>query len=267
MLDIIRSGASASNAKVVLFDFDGTLSVIRSGWVETMVPMMVEHLASTRSGESDEHLTEVVKEFVGRLTGKDTIYQMIELCDQMKARGGTPREPLWYKHQYLDLLNARIKDRIEGLRDGSSSPEQYLVPGSIELLEALAERGLTMYLASGTDDPYVKEEARLLGLPRYFKGIHGALDDYQSFSKGILIQRILGSAECEGPEFLAFGDGYVEIEEVKKVGGFTVGVASDEPLCERVDEWKRGRLLKVGADVIVPNYRELPELLRHLFGE
>jgi len=30
---------------VVLFDFDGTLSLIRSGWVDVMVPMMVEILA------------------------------------------------------------------------------------------------------------------------------------------------------------------------------------------------------------------------------
>ena len=48
---------------------------------------------------------------------------------------------------------------------------------------------------------------------RYFAGVYGALDDLKSFSKGILIQRIIASAEFRGEEFLGFGDGYVEIEE------------------------------------------------------
>jgi hypothetical protein len=123
-----------------------------------------------------------------------------------------------------------------------------------------------MYLASGTDEIYMKEEARLLGLNRFFDGgVYGALDDYKSFSKAILIQRILDSAEFTGEEFLAFGDGYVEIEEVKKVGGVTVGVATEEPACVNVDPWKRQRLLGVGADYIVPNYLGHEQLMAALF--
>jgi phosphoglycolate phosphatase len=104
----------------------------------------------------------------------------------------------------------------------------------------LKARGLKMYLASGTDEIYMKEEARLLGVTKYFDGgVYGALDDYKSFSKAILIQRILSTAEFQGNQFLGFGDGYVEIEEVKNVGGVAVGVASEEPACAKVDEWKR----------------------------
>ena len=33
-----------------------------------------------------------------------------------------------------------------------------------------------------------------------------------------------------------------------------MGVASEEPACLRVDEWKRERLIGVGADYIVPNF-------------
>jgi phosphoglycolate phosphatase-like HAD superfamily hydrolase len=142
-----------------------------------------------------------------------------------------------------------------------------MVPGSRALLEALADRGYKMYLASGTDDAYMQEEARLLDVHRYFAGVHGALDDYKSFSKAILIQRIIASAEFSGEEFLGFGDGYVEIENVKQVGGVAVGVASDEPDCLKVDEWKRKRLIGVGADVIVPNYLELDELFAGLRAE
>ena len=102
----------------------------------------------------------------------------------------------------------------------------------------------------------MKEEARLLDVERYFDGgVYGALDDYKAFSKAILIQRIIDSAEARGDEFLGFGDGYVEIENVHRVGGVTVGVASDEPECRKVDEWKRDRLVNVGADLHHPQLR------------
>ena len=267
MVEHLNPGASAARARVVLFDFDGTLSVIRSGWVEVMVPMMVEVLADLNTGETQDELRAIVEEFVGRLTGKQTMYQMIELVEEVKKRGGQPLDPLEYKKRYLDLLWERIKSRVEELKSGHASPEKYLVPGSRAMLERLKERGLKMYLASGTDEQYMKEEARLLDVTRYFDGgVYGALDDYKSFSKAILIQRVIASAECKGEEFLGFGDGYVEIENVKQVGGMAVGVATDEPECSRVDEWKRKRLAGVGADWIVPNYLCHEQLSKALFS-
>lgn len=265
MIETIRP-VNASRARVALFDFDGTISVIRSGWVDIMVPMMVEVLLELKTGEPEAGLTEMVREFVGRLTGKDTIYQMIELAENVTKRGGKPEDPLVYKKRYLDLLWGRIKDRVEGLESGAVSPDQYLVPGARALLESLKERGLKMYLASGTDDRDMKREARLLGVDRYFDGgCWGALDDYKTFSKAILIRRVIDAAEARGEEFLGFGDGFVEIENVKQVGGVAVGVASDEPHCQSVDQWKRDRLVKVGADYIVPNYLALGELNSLLF--
>ena len=268
MIEQLTPGANASRARVVLFDFDGTLSLIRAGWVEVMAPMMVEILLDLKTGESEEALTAVVKEFVGRLTGKQTIYQMIELANQVQARGGKPLDPLVYKHMYLDRLWQQIKHRVEELEKGHASPEKYLVPGGRALLERLAARGMTMYLASGTDEACMRREADLLDVARYFAGgVFGALDDYQSFSKEILIRRIISRAECKGEEFLGFGDGYVEIENVKQVGGLAVGVATDEPDCLKVDQWKRKRLKGVGADWIIPNFLGLEELWRALFPE
>jgi len=268
MIECLRPGVSAERARVVLFDFDGTLSLIRSGWVDVMVPMMVEILAELKTGESEAELRAVVEEFVGRLTGKQTIYQMIALAEEVRKRGGTPKDPLEYKHQYLALLWEKIKDRVAELERGDAPSEKYLVPGSIELLESLKQRGLKMYLASGTDQIYMRREAELLGLTHYFDGgVYGALDDYKSFSKAILIQRIISSAEARGDELLGFGDGYVEIENVKQVGGVAVGVATDEPECRQVNEWKRRRLAGVGADLIIPNYLERDQLLRLLFPQ
>ena len=63
---------------------------------------------------------------------------------------------------------------------------------------------------------------------------------------------------------LGFGDGYVEIENVKAVGGTTIGVASDEVNREQLNLWKRERLISVGADIIVPHYTEQEALISHL---
>jgi len=267
VIETLTPGAHARNARVALFDFDGTISVIRAGWMEVMVPMMVELLQATKSGESDSELRAVVEEFVGRLTGKQTMYQMIELAENIEKRGGKAEDPLVYKTMYLDRLHTKIESRLADLRSGHCDPERYMVPGSLQLLNALKDRGMKMYLASGTDHQYMHEEARLLGVIPYFDGgVFGALDDYKSFSKKILIQRVIASSEFSGAEFLGFGDGYVEIENVREVGGTTVGVASDEPDCLKVDEWKRERLAGVGADFIVPNYNAHGELISTLFA-
>src|ERR1700676_4177976 len=98
MIENIRPGVSARNARVVLFDFDGTLSLIRSGWMNVMVPMMVEILADLKTGETEAQLRGVVEDFVWRLTGKETIYQMMAFAAAIEARGSQPRDPLVYKN-------------------------------------------------------------------------------------------------------------------------------------------------------------------------
>lgn len=262
MIEVVHPGVTAVNARTVIFDFDGTLSLIRSGWMGTMVPLCVEQLQASGTNEPPEKLRQVVEEFVWRLTGKETIYQMMALADAIRERGGHPLAPLEYKKMYLDRLWLNISYRVEGLRSGSLEPHHFLVPGAISLLENLSGRGIELYLASGTDDANVKEEAALLGITRFFEGrIHGAQDDLTSFSKALLVQRILSeTADQRADELLVFGDGYVEIEEVAKAGGVAVGVASSEPECLTVDSWKRERLIRAGADFIIPNFLQLTEL-------
>ena len=122
MVETIRH-TSAAQARVVLFDFDGTLSLIRTGWMQVMVPMMVEILSALKTGESESDLREVVEGFVWRLTGKETIYQMIALAEEVERRGGVPLDPLTYKKQYLDRLWTVIRSRVEELRARCCSPE------------------------------------------------------------------------------------------------------------------------------------------------
>lgn len=251
-------------ARVALFDFDGTLSLIRTGWQQVMVPMMVEILRECSPHEDPAAIRTMVEESVFCLTGKETIYQMEALHDQVAERGGQPLPPLGYKREYLRRLLEEIADRLDGLRRGRTDPDSLLVPGARPFLESLRERGLCLYLASGTDHADVVEEARLLGVDEFFEDrIFGARDDF-SFSKALLVRRILSSAECRPEELIGFGDGYVEIEEVKNAGGTAIGIATCEPECMEIDAWKQQRLSKAGADCIVPNFLSLPELLSML---
>jgi phosphoglycolate phosphatase-like HAD superfamily hydrolase len=252
----------------VLFDFDGTLSLLREGWPEVMVPMFAGALPPL-PGETDEQRRRLAFEDIMRLNGKQTIYQMIQLAERIRERGGTPREPLDYKHEYLRCLDARIRDRKEAVRAGRTPPDRFLVHGVRALLEALQRRRLTLWLASGTDEVFVREEAALLDVARYFgPRIHGAQDDYKTFSKKLVIERILRENRIDGAQLLSFGDGYVEIENTKQAGGLAVAVASDEAHngSGRVDEWKRQRLLGVGADVVIADYRDAGSLLARILG-
>jgi phosphoglycolate phosphatase len=265
-IEIVRPDMPRGGFRSVLFDFDGTLSLIREGWPQVMIPMMVRVLRETHTRETDEELAAAVEEFVMRLNGRQTIYQMIQLADEVRRRGGQPLEPLAYKNRYHDLLMDRIRGRLADLQSGAAKPEDWTVPGSHALLDALRRRGLTLYLASGTDLKYVHHEAELLGVASYFgERIYGALDDYQSFSKQMIIERILQENDLHGEELLGFGDGFVEIEGVKSVGGVAVAVASDEVNRRGINAWKRERLVQAGADIVIPEFRKHERLLNILF--
>jgi hypothetical protein len=79
------------------------------------------------------------------------------------------------------------------------------------------------------------------------------------------VNQLISQSNYSGDEILGFGDGYVEIEEVKLVNGVAVGVATTEPECMVIDDWKRNRLIGVGADYIVPNYLCHDDLMKALF--
>jgi phosphoglycolate phosphatase len=266
--ELINPHIPRGQFRSVLFDFDGTLSLIREGWPQVMIPMMVNVLRQAGAEEDDAALAAHVEEFVMRLNGRQTIYQMIQLAEEVRKRGQTPLLPLAYKRRYHDLLMTRIQGRLDSLANGTAGPADWTVPGSHTLLENLKKRGLTLYLASGTDLAFVRREAELIGVAQYFgHNIYGALDDYESFSKKMIIERILKENSLRGEELLGFGDGFVEIEEVKGAGGVAVAVASDELTRQGVHAWKRDRLVRAGADLVIGDYRRQERVVGFLMGE
>ncbi len=254
------------NIHSVVFDFDGTLSLIRKGWQEIMTPYFTEVLMNTPNHGLLVEESKCAREFIDLLTGKQTIYQCIELDEQVVKRGGKSINPLVYKNEYHKRLLEKINYRRIGLADGSIKANDYMVPGSVKVLEMLKTHGVDLYLASGTDEQYVKEEVELLGLTKYFdKKIYGARDDYKLFSKAMVIKKIISDNNLHGSSLVGFGDGYVEIENIKEVGGIAIGVATNEETMAGFDEWKVKRLTRAKADVIIEDFNNIIEIEKLLF--
>ena len=256
--------------KAYLFDFDGTLSLIREGWQEVMTPYFIEEFYNSVSSpeENEDEVFNLIKGFIDELTGKQTIFQCLQLKEEIEKRGGKAKDAMEYKDEYLRRLYKKIESRKKGLYDKSINPEELLVTGTVAFLTALKETGVVLYCASGTDQPQVREEAGLLGLDRFFDGnIYGALDEHaKQCSKEVVIKDLLHNHSIKGEELLSFGDGFVEIELVKNVGGYAVAVATDEKNKCGVDEDKRKRLLSAGADVVIPDFNCGNELINLIFN-
>jgi phosphoglycolate phosphatase-like HAD superfamily hydrolase len=266
-MEIIKPIPPHDGLRFALFDFDGTISLIREGWQEIMIPYFIEVLLQTPKAESKEIIEENVTLFVDTLTGKQTIFQCIRLDEEVVQRGGPKTAPGVYKAEYLRRLGERIKDRLKELQDGCD-PQEYLVPGSVRLLELLKNEGYNLYLASGTDEPDVLAEAKLLGLGQYFdKHIYGARDNETVCSKETIIKRILAENNLNGTELISFGDGFVEIELVAKTGGYSIGVATDEVRKMGINKHKRKRLLEAGAAMIISDFSNAEGLLSYLSGK
>ncbi|MDR3146660.1 MAG: HAD family hydrolase [Treponema sp.] len=266
-IEVVRREVPRGRFRYAIFDFDGTVSLIREGWQQIMVPYFTDELAACpdAQGRPREELAAEAREFIYVNTGKQTIYQCIRLAEEVARLGGKALTPLAYKAEYHRRLELRIADRIAELERDPRAAPRHVVPGTFDLLDALQKRGVVMYLASGTDEVYVRQEAALLSVAPYFAGIYGAQDDYRSFSKKMVIDRIICEHDLRGEELIGFGDGYVEIENIKGVKGFACGVASDEARRSGIDEWKRERLKRSGADIIIPDYTGTPELMDYLF--
>ena len=137
------------------------------------------------------------------------------------------------------------------MRVMAKAAEDYLIEGSHEFIRGLAEKGITMYIASGSDHEGVVREASALGIAAYFQGgIYGALDVSESNGKERVIQRILDDHHLAGINLLVVGDGPVEIIEGRQRGSVSLGVASDEVVRKGWNEHKMERLTRAGADLL-----------------
>lgn len=262
--EICRPAAPLGQVRHALFDFDGTLSTIRCGWEAVMAPMMVEMICGDHPPEAG--IIAEVNDYIDRSTGTLTIKQMQWLAQAVERHGlaGPPRSPAAYKRIYNQRLLDVIYRRSPGAAGVLPDPERYMVAGARSFLQGLVERGVQLYLASGTDLVYVRQEAAALGLHGFFgRHIYGADGESEDDSKERVIERLLAEHRLEGPQLLVTGDGPVEIAFARQAGALALGVASDE---ERggINERKRQRLITAGADLLVADFRHAAELIQIL---
>jgi phosphoglycolate phosphatase len=267
LIEIIKPRLPCAPLRHVLFDFDGTISLIREGWQQSMISMMVEFLLATPEAEDEVAISQMVTDLVLHSTGRPTIDQMTYLATEISRRGGPSQDPQVYKCLYLDQLLARVNRRMTSLKRGQIESAELTVPGVLNLLVALHDRGVTCHLASGTEREAVVEEAEALGVSRYFEHrIYGPQDGGPAFSKKMVIHQILHDYDLSGCELVSIGDGKVEIEYTVEAGSIGIGVASNEAERHGINEAKRQQLIQAGADIIVPDFCEGETLLNYLTG-
>ena len=264
-LEVVNPLVLLGRVRHALFDFDGTISVIRRGWDKIMASMMVEMICGEYPPTPE--IESEVAEYVDQSTGILTIQQMRWLEDAVRRHGlsQSRRSARDYKQVYNERLLGPVRERLGQMNPGLSGRNKLAVVGARAFLLGLRERGVTLYLASGTDQVYVVEEASALGVDRLFDGrIFGARDDTEEWTKERIIQDILQTNKLKGEELLVVGDGPVEIQSGKALGAVTLGIAADEKRRQGLDPRKRQRLLAAGADLIVTDFSQHKDLLRLL---
>ena len=276
-LEIVNPNVISGNTKIkhIIFDNDGTISTLREGWESIMEPVMIKAILGDNYNDASEELyqriVKRVREYIDLSTGIETIVQMEALVEMVKQFGLVEQDKILdamgYKEIYNQALMDMVEKRIAKLKRGELDRSDYLIKGAEEFLEQLSERGVKLYLASGTDNNDVIREAEILGYAKYFEGrIYGWAGKGTGSAKKKVIEQILRENNLSGNELMCIGDGPVELRLCKKAGGTAIGVASNEIRRYGLNLTKRTRLIKAGADIIVPDYSQREKLLDIVFS-
>jgi rfaE bifunctional protein kinase chain/domain len=269
-IEIVNPLPAGVRIRHALFDHDGTLGTLREGWEAVMEPMMLRAILGPRHATADAALraavTDEVRRFIDRTTGIQTLAQMAGLAGLVRQFGCMPEaeilDPHGYKALYNEELLQVVRTRLARLQRGELAPGDFQIAGAADMLRRLHAAGVKLYLASGTDHADVVTEAQAMGYAELFEGrIYGAVGDVRIEAKREVLQRILREHRVRGTELAVFGDGPVEIREAHRAGGIAVGVASDEVRRAGLNPHKRRRLVRAGADLIVPDFRHGAALL------
>jgi len=273
-IEILNKPSSVTDIKFAIFDNDGTISSLRQGWELIMAPMMVKAILGDKYPDADEALikkiTGRVDEFIDKTTGIQTLMQMKILPEMIREFGFVPDgqilDEFGYKEIYNNELMKMVRQREEKLKKGELAVEDLTIKNSVSFLKILYNAGIKLFLTSGTDEADVKHEASVLGYDHLFEGrIYGAVGDINKEAKKIVLDRILDSlGGSDAGLIVTFGDGPVEIRETSKRNGMTIGVASNELRRYGLNEVKRTRLIKAGADIIIPDFSQAGVLLELL---
>lgn len=274
-IEIITTWHKPPEIKHAIFDNDGTISTFRQGWEYIMAPMMVRAILGDRYDDAGEttlkKVRSAVDDLIDKTTGIQTLRQMLHLGELVREFGFVAEGDILDAHGYKEIYNedliAMVRRREAKLRRGEISTDDLSIKNAIPFLKVLYEKGIRLWLTSGTDTADVRHEAEVLGYAYLFEErIFGATGDIDAEAKKMVLDSILDSiGKDDAASIITFGDGPVEIRETHKRGGLTAGVASNELRRYGLNPSKRTRLIKAGADIVIPDFAQ-PEILLGLLN-
>lgn len=232
---------------------------------------MIKAILGEKYTEADESLYSKVKsrvdDFIDKTTGIQTLMQMKMLLGIIREFGFVSEDQMLdeagYKKIYNEELMRMVRERERKLMSGELIIDDLTIKNAVPFLKILYDSGIKLYLTSGTDEADMKHESALLGYDYLFENrIFGAVGDVNKEAKKIVLDRILDSiGKSDAGPIATFGDGPVEIRETRKRGGITVGIASNEIRRYGLNHTKRSRLIKAGADIIIPDFSQSDRLV------
>jgi len=265
-IEIIRP-FDGSDIRAALFDFDGTLSKERDGWIDIMLSCNSDELVQSGAYENKREAMIWAAHDIAATIGIPTYMQMKRLAEHIMEKEGGSLGPREYKSRYTTQLGEFVARKHESF-DGID----LRVQGSINLLEQLSANERLrdeIYIASGTDIEPIRNSVELLGYSRFFGDrivAAGSSDDPEQCAKQTVIGQLIGEKGLQPGQLLTFGDGFPEILHTYNAGGVCVGVLTPD-LCSDgfrnifTLERKKARLVNAGAHIIVKNFSYAGALL------
>lgn len=273
-IEIITKWHSKPEINHAIFDHDGTISVLREGWEKIMAPVMMKAILGEKYDTVPDsvykNIEERVNDLIDKTTGIRTLMQMRELKSLVREFGYIDEKEILDEYGYKEIYNREIlslvNSRMQRTAAGELSKDDFKIKDAEPFLSELRKAGITLYLTSGTDTGDVIREASFLGYADLFDGgIYGATNEINNEAKKEVLKKIIALiGPSQMHQVITFGDGPVEIRETKKAGGLTVGVATDEIRRFGLNEKKRSRLIKAGADIIIPDFTQTNQLMKLL---
>lgn len=275
-IEIIRP-FDGSKITTVLFDFDGTLSRERDGWVNLMVATNSAAMAQALPDMTVAEAVEWVISDIEQTIGIPTYQQMKRLADEISKRGGASLSPQRYKDVYNDALVSMVKTAHQKMLRGELSSDDLRVPGAFDLLKRLAKKlgPDALFLASGTDIKPVQESVKILGYQEFFADriiASGSSGNHLDCPKQMIIETLIAERNLKPGQLLTFGDGVPEIRYTQSVGGVSVGVLTPDQSHYGFMGYftlakKKERLIHAGAHVLVSDFQAPDALMEVIFSK
>ena len=155
--------------------------------------------------------------------------------EELRPFIGPPLADSYMKYFGLDEKQAR--EAVGHYREYYADKgiyENVLYPGVREMLAALSERGIKIYMATSKPEKFAVRIAEHFGIVEYFDYICGSSMDGKFVEKKDIIAKIIEKENCGKKETLMIGDTVFDIagavENEITAAGVTYGFGSEEQL-------------------------------------